>query len=113
MHFILDALKTLVRKGEVGHYPQWVDRAESCGQILRNKTHANSSRLWAEAAALFTHQLCQLRVESSIWSVIPLVSLSREMDSEEKTSGRDADAGRSEYTAGDRENHHAQEQGPG
>lgn len=52
------------------------------GEILRDKTHSNSARLWAGAAGLFTHLLCQLLVESYVWSAVPLLSLSQEVDSD-------------------------------
>lgn len=52
MHFILNALKTLVRKAD------WRTTRSGClelcsvGKILRDKTHAHSARLWAGAAGL-------------------------------------------------------------
>lgn len=56
------------------------------GEAPSNKTHSNSSRLWAEAeqaeAVMFTHLLSQLLVQSYIWRVIPLMSFPRETDSD-------------------------------
>lgn len=79
----MDALKTLVRKEDGGGITcSGCLELSPAGEILRDKTHSNSACLWAGAAGLFTHLRCQLLVESYVWSAVPLLSLSQEVNSD-------------------------------